>query len=98
MATHKVSGHIHIYTGSISERNPTGTLTISSAKFTEDENWIHVTAFELEVDVNLSPDDILQRRVAGLRSTREGVVAKFTKELSDIDTQISQLTAIENKS
>ena len=96
MATKRVTGHIHIYTGSVSERNPFGTLTLSGTKFTDDEHWIHVTAFELDVEISLTPEDIVQRRVTGLRSSREGIVARFTKELAEVDEQIKNLTAIEN--
>lgn len=95
MATVTVKAHLNLYIGgSTGPENPTNWNVNYSAFSGTD--WMHVKELELSFEHEVTKDSIIPYRVSALRASREEIVAKFTEELSAVDTKIAELTAIEN--
>lgn len=95
MATVTLKAHLNLYVGgSTGPENPTNWSISYCASNSKD--WMHVKELELTFEHEVTKDSVIPYRVSALRASREKIVAKFTEELSAVDTQIAELTAIEN--
>lgn len=95
MATVTLKAHLNLYIGgSTGPENPEN-WDVSCCAFNS-KDWMHVKELELTFEHEVTKDSVIPYRVSALRASREKIVAKFTEELSAVDTQIAELTAIEN--
>jgi hypothetical protein len=89
----KIKTIVHIHYNQYSwESN--GDYTVYSCKLDDTEHRTYVGAQEIEIDV---PDDYDPRaqKIAALEAHKQKVMADFQKTMTEINTRISKLQAIE---
>jgi len=89
----KVKTIVHIHYNQYSWENK-GDYTVYSCKLDDTEHRTYVGAQEIEIDV---PDDYDPRaqKIAALEAHKQKVMADFQKTMTEINTRISKLQAIE---
>jgi LmbE family N-acetylglucosaminyl deacetylase len=89
----KIKTIVHIHYNQYSWEGK-GDYTVYSCKLDDNEYRTYVGAQEIEIDV---PDDYDPRaqKIAALEAHKQKVMADFQKTMTEINTRISKLQAIE---